>query len=32
MDIDFDSGFDFDIDRGIAIISNMDDDKKPALT
>lgn len=32
MDIDFDIGFDFDIDHGIAIISNMDSDKKPALT
>ena len=32
MDIDFDSGFDFDIDHGIAIISNMDSEKKPALT
>lgn len=32
MDIDFDSGFDFHIDHGIAIISNMDSDKKPALT
>lgn len=32
MDTDFDSGFDFDIDHGIAIISDMDNDKKPALT
>lgn len=31
MDIDFDIGFDFDIDYGIVIISNMDSEKKLVL-